>query len=100
MTRQTGCSLAVLLNGTQPRPVQMYVSHLWSEDVEELVETFRTASEWLQFGDNTSMFFCAFCMYQTGDELGDCGPTPKVQMHDECVLETVLRSSSVKNCQP
>lgn len=64
-TAGTGVGYALLVNGMSPKEVNLMVSHAWSENAEEFLETVvRSCSEY------DVVFICALSLYQCEDGEG------------------------------
>eukprot|EP00928_Gymnodinium_smaydae_P055626 TRINITY_DN39128_c0_g1_i1.p1 TRINITY_DN39128_c0_g1~~TRINITY_DN39128_c0_g1_i1.p1 ORF type:complete len:659 (-),score=22.91 TRINITY_DN39128_c0_g1_i1:230-2161(-) len=64
-TAGTGLGFALLINKECPKEVSVMISHSWSENMEEFVETLsRTVSK------NEVMFICALSIFQNQDGSG------------------------------
>ena len=79
-TRGTGCSYALLLNKEAPVQAELMISHAWGEDVEELEDALMRSHAMVS--EQTPVWFCLLSIYQTGDEVGDPGPTIKSSLID------------------
>ena len=86
-TQGTGSCAALLLNPLMPRKAHAFITHSWSEDIEEFVEALNR-----HYPDGgTSLWICLFSMYQAEDGRG---PSIADQITQNCV-STVMSSPSV-----
>lgn len=64
-TRGTGVGYALLVNGAQAQEVNIMVSHAWSENAEEFLETLLRST-----AASDVLFVCALSIYQAQDDAG------------------------------
>lgn len=81
--RNTGAGVALCMNPDEPKRVNLFLSHAWAEDVEELVQSVNRHCRARKLDkDATIVWCCIFALYQNDDETNNAGPTiaQQVQM--------------------
>merc|ERR1740139_332692 len=73
-TRNTGNSVALLLNNKKPLKSKLMVSHAWGECLGESQVSLLGKFAKLGISFDTPIWFCTLSQYQPGDLEGDCGP--------------------------
>eukprot|EP00930_Biecheleria_cincta_P039964 TRINITY_DN27420_c0_g1_i1.p1 TRINITY_DN27420_c0_g1~~TRINITY_DN27420_c0_g1_i1.p1 ORF type:complete len:493 (-),score=95.52 TRINITY_DN27420_c0_g1_i1:47-1525(-) len=73
-TRNTGNSIALLMNNSSPLKLDLMVSHAWAEGMIECMIALLGRSSVMGVSLTDAIWFCAFAQYQPGDMEGDCGP--------------------------
>eukprot|EP00928_Gymnodinium_smaydae_P037643 TRINITY_DN26099_c0_g1_i1.p1 TRINITY_DN26099_c0_g1~~TRINITY_DN26099_c0_g1_i1.p1 ORF type:complete len:510 (+),score=67.34 TRINITY_DN26099_c0_g1_i1:58-1587(+) len=79
-TKNTGNSMALLLNNEEPVEAKLMISHAWGEDVDECAVAFHSHCGRHKVPDDVGCWFCVFANYQAGGEPGDCGPSIQEQL--------------------
>ena len=66
-TEGTGCSIAVLMNGENPKPADLMISHAWGGSVVETYNSLQYIVNHNNVPVDAHIFFCTLCMYQPED---------------------------------
>lgn len=90
-TAGTGCGVAMLLNGADPRPAEVMISHAWREMFGEFAQSIEDGSERSGVQPDTTIWICSFANFQNED---GSGPDVKTQL-DADPFGTVIRSTEV-----
>lgn len=94
-TRGSGSSVALSLNPETPLQAQVMLSHSWQESMEEVQVAL------LSLGGlkaDTTLWFCIFANYQTGDEAGDVGPTISEQLAQDPFGKVIRQPTLLGMC--
>mmetsp|Transcript_79867 Transcript_79867/g.171163 ORF Transcript_79867/g.171163 Transcript_79867/m.171163 type:complete len:495 (-) Transcript_79867:68-1552(-) len=79
-TRNTGNSVALLMNSEKPLKAELFVSHAWGACLHETLVAVLGKAMVLGISLDVPMWFCGFAQYQPGDMDGDCGPGVAAQL--------------------
>eukprot|EP00933_Yihiella_yeosuensis_P078636 TRINITY_DN9030_c2_g1_i1.p1 TRINITY_DN9030_c2_g1~~TRINITY_DN9030_c2_g1_i1.p1 ORF type:complete len:540 (+),score=90.09 TRINITY_DN9030_c2_g1_i1:208-1620(+) len=93
-TRNTGNSIALLMNKDKPMKASVMISHAWGECMIEAMAAVLGRASTSQMSLDTGVWFCAFAQYQPGDLPGDCGPGVAEQLALDpfaCVIGSLPR---------
>ncbi|CAE8726009.1 unnamed protein product, partial [Polarella glacialis] len=83
-SKDTGCSLAVLMSRESVQNAQLMISHCWGEDLEQTEEALCRHFDVCRVPLTTAIWFCVFSNYQAED---DAGPS----LSDQLAMEPFAR---------
>uniref|UniRef100_A0A7S2MPN2 Uncharacterized protein n=1 Tax=Zooxanthella nutricula TaxID=1333877 RepID=A0A7S2MPN2_9DINO len=92
-TAGTGCGVALLLNGSNPRPAQVMISHAWKEAFSDFVMSICNGAKKQNLAEDSVIWICSFANFQNED---GSGPDVRTQIKAD-PFGTVIRSQEVQS---